>query len=206
MEGAPACAAPSPSPGCTAPRASASSRWGQPSSCDSHRAGDRPVPGGGGASGAAGLGNRAWGAAGPGLGSDGNTLHLSGPQGGSSRVDRGGSWLRSARNVRAAYRHGHAPGDRYDSLGFRLARGPALQARSAVPRSGGVPRAEPARPSRSDGPSGQARSAGRGAERGPARPEGHHPEAVPPQEPHPEPKRSWFSRIFGKRKPPDEAP
>ena len=164
-------------------------------------------------------------------GSYGNTLDTdpSGPQGGSfrvARVARGGSWADTARRVRAACRDADAPSGHSVLLGFRLARGPALQARSAVPLSGGVLRAEPGLPSRSDGPSGQARSAGGGAERGPARPEGHPPEAVrpepvrpeplrpvepgsgevPSQEPQPEPKRSWFSRIFGKRKPPDETP
>jgi formylglycine-generating enzyme required for sulfatase activity len=41
----------------------------------------------------------------------------------SSWVRRGGSWGSFARFVRAAYRFALAPGDRYSSLGFRLARG-----------------------------------------------------------------------------------
>jgi formylglycine-generating enzyme required for sulfatase activity len=43
-----------------------------------------------------------------------------GPASGSYRVLRGGSWLTLARNVRAAYRYGLDPGDRYDFGGFRL--------------------------------------------------------------------------------------
>ena len=41
---------------------------------------------------------------------------------GSSRVGRGGSWLRFARSVRAAFRIGVRPGDRYSDIGFRPAR------------------------------------------------------------------------------------
>ena len=44
------------------------------------------------------------------------------PGGAALRVLRGGSWLVSARLVRAAYRFGHAPASRLDSLGFRCAR------------------------------------------------------------------------------------
>ena len=71
-------------------------------------------------------------------GSHENTLQVDprGPHSGSARVCRGGSWSRTAWSVRAAYRCWYAPGFRNASLGFRLARGPALQARSAVPRSG----------------------------------------------------------------------
>jgi formylglycine-generating enzyme required for sulfatase activity len=43
---------------------------------------------------------------------------------GPYRVFRGGSWSVHARLVRAAYRRGFEPGDRYDDLGFRLSRGP----------------------------------------------------------------------------------
>jgi formylglycine-generating enzyme required for sulfatase activity len=39
------------------------------------------------------------------------------------RVIRGGSWGNEARGVRAACRGGNDPSDRYDSLGFRCARG-----------------------------------------------------------------------------------
>ena len=41
---------------------------------------------------------------------------------GSQRVVRGGSWRSAARNCRAAFRDLVAPGDRYESLGFRLVR------------------------------------------------------------------------------------
>jgi formylglycine-generating enzyme required for sulfatase activity len=49
-----------------------------------------------------------------------------GPLTGSARVVRGGSWYNSAGNVRASYRHGGAPGLRYDYGGFRLGL-PAVQ-------------------------------------------------------------------------------
>ena len=42
---------------------------------------------------------------------------------GPDRVIRGGSWLASARDVRAAYRNGRRPGYRHGRVGFRLARG-----------------------------------------------------------------------------------
>ncbi|MCA9526808.1 MAG: hypothetical protein KC549_11000 [Myxococcales bacterium] len=45
-----------------------------------------------------------------------------GRQRGSNRVNRGGSWNNSARNVRAAYRNGNSPGNRNENLGFRLSR------------------------------------------------------------------------------------
>jgi formylglycine-generating enzyme required for sulfatase activity len=45
-----------------------------------------------------------------------------GPSGGSYRVYRGGGWYYDAAYVRAAYRINDDPGDRYDDLGFRLAR------------------------------------------------------------------------------------
>ena len=47
-----------------------------------------------------------------------------GPENGSSRVIRGGSWLSLAGIVRAAYRLGYLPGTRDDCVGFRLSRGP----------------------------------------------------------------------------------
>ena len=47
-----------------------------------------------------------------------------GPEMGSSRVNRGGSWFSSARYCRAAGRHYDAPGGRDDGLGFRLVRTP----------------------------------------------------------------------------------
>jgi formylglycine-generating enzyme required for sulfatase activity len=43
-------------------------------------------------------------------------------QGGSHRVDRGGSWNSSPRYLRSAYRDYWRPGNRDDNLGFRLAR------------------------------------------------------------------------------------
>ena len=45
-----------------------------------------------------------------------------GPQSGSSRVNRGGSWLYNPVSARVAYRQGNNPSDRGYSLGFRLAR------------------------------------------------------------------------------------
>ncbi len=67
-----------------------------------------------------------------------------GPSTGSHRVIRGGAWLSYARNVRAAYRNAHAPSIRFDSLGFRLARGQSGQVKRAEPgpRSGALPAAE----------------------------------------------------------------
>ncbi|MDD3587310.1 MAG: SUMF1/EgtB/PvdO family nonheme iron enzyme [Thermoguttaceae bacterium] len=44
-----------------------------------------------------------------------------GPEGGSSRVDRGGSWSYSARDCRSAARGWIGPGSRSVNLGFRLA-------------------------------------------------------------------------------------
>jgi len=45
-----------------------------------------------------------------------------GPSQAPNRVDRGGSWYGTAGFARAAYRAGLQPGDRYGSLGFRVAR------------------------------------------------------------------------------------
>ena len=45
-----------------------------------------------------------------------------GPESGSYRVYRGGSWFTGARNARSAYRNGNAPGRRNISIGFRLVR------------------------------------------------------------------------------------
>lgn len=41
---------------------------------------------------------------------------------GQHRVNRGGSWNSTARNVRAANRNRNDPGNRNDNLGFRLVR------------------------------------------------------------------------------------
>jgi formylglycine-generating enzyme required for sulfatase activity len=46
----------------------------------------------------------------------------SGPETGSDRVFRGGSWLSDAVYCRSAFRDGGDPGIRFDDLGFRLAR------------------------------------------------------------------------------------
>jgi len=43
-------------------------------------------------------------------------------QKGDHRVNRGGSWINDARNVRAAYRNANHPDNRNHDLGFRLAR------------------------------------------------------------------------------------
>jgi formylglycine-generating enzyme required for sulfatase activity len=71
----------------------------------------------------------------------GKQVNPTGPTRGVSRVIRGGSWVGSARGVRAAYRYRRAPVFRFDFLGFRLARGPAQGARSAGPaeRAGAEP-------------------------------------------------------------------
>jgi hypothetical protein len=41
---------------------------------------------------------------------------------GTNRVIRGGAWNSNARNVRAAYRNPNHPSNRWNDLGFRLAR------------------------------------------------------------------------------------
>jgi formylglycine-generating enzyme len=54
-----------------------------------------------------------------------------GPDSGSYRVPRGGSWYSYPQNVRVAYRNDYAPGFRGNDIGFRLARNarpsPSLQ-------------------------------------------------------------------------------
>jgi formylglycine-generating enzyme required for sulfatase activity len=45
-----------------------------------------------------------------------------GPDRGTQRVVRGGSWNYPAGRCRAAYRQGYPPGERYSNVGFRLAR------------------------------------------------------------------------------------
>ena len=121
----------------------------------------------------------------------GAVTNPTGPEEGSARVRRGGSWAVSARRVRVAFRNGDPPGIRHVYLGVRLSRGPAPSARSAE-------RAEPASkhrsepPARSDGAEGQARSAGGGAS-----PEGSRPSEAP------QTKRSIFSR--GARRKKDES-
>lgn len=63
-----------------------------------------------------------------------------GPAMGVRRVIRGGSWLGDARGVRAALRFALVPGFRDDSLGFRLARGPAPSQGSGATNTRGAPR------------------------------------------------------------------
>ena len=45
-----------------------------------------------------------------------------GPESGSDRVFRGGSWATYAGDVRSAYRYSSVPGNRHDDIGFRLVR------------------------------------------------------------------------------------
>ncbi len=52
---------------------------------------------------------------------DGDAVDPVGPESGSLRVYRGGSWFNYPRNCRAAYRYGYSPGNRGPDLGFRLA-------------------------------------------------------------------------------------
>ena len=53
-------------------------------------------------------------------GYEGDATDPTGPSTGNVRVCRGGSWLKSARRCRSAYRGSHAPDDCYNSLGLRL--------------------------------------------------------------------------------------
>jgi formylglycine-generating enzyme len=50
-----------------------------------------------------------------------------GPDSGSNRVRRGGSWSNGARFCRSAYRHRNSPAYRYDNLGLRLLLPPGQQ-------------------------------------------------------------------------------
>jgi formylglycine-generating enzyme required for sulfatase activity len=52
----------------------------------------------------------------------GALMNPAGPATGSHRVDRGGGWNFGAANVRAANRLNDEPGNRFNNLGFRLAR------------------------------------------------------------------------------------
>jgi sulfatase modifying factor 1 len=53
-----------------------------------------------------------------------SVLNPTGPENGSNRVIRGGSWGYSARDCRSAYRSGYDPGGRGRNLGFRLVLAP----------------------------------------------------------------------------------
>lgn len=55
---------------------------------------------------------------------------------GSNRVIRGGSWNSNARNVRAAYRNHNDPSNRWNNLGFRLARAQTWAGRPAPDPAG----------------------------------------------------------------------
>ena len=55
--------------------------------------------------------------------SEASVVDPRGPETGSNRVIRGGSWFSCARDVRAAFRDGSYPGERDVYLGFRLAGG-----------------------------------------------------------------------------------
>jgi len=50
----------------------------------------------------------------------GSVTNPEGSSTGSYRVSRGGGWYYYAVNCRSAYRHWYSPGDRFNSLGFRL--------------------------------------------------------------------------------------
>ena len=52
----------------------------------------------------------------------GSVTDTVGPSSGADRVVRGGSWSGDARYCRSANRSRNKPGDRNNSLGFRLAR------------------------------------------------------------------------------------
>ena len=52
--------------------------------------------------------------------SGGSQSDSTGASTGSGRVNRGGSWSRDPRHVRASYRCGYGPADRYNDFGFRL--------------------------------------------------------------------------------------
>ncbi len=69
------------------------------------------------------------------------TIDPAGPQTGSGRVFRGGSWRSDAGCLRSAIRGSGDPGDRYYNVGFRLARSLALgplDSCQAAPKGGGV--------------------------------------------------------------------
>lgn len=55
----------------------------------------------------------------------GSVVDHEGPNSGSSRVNRGGSWINTASDARSAYRGRTGPGRRGGNLGFRLALAPS---------------------------------------------------------------------------------
>ena len=62
-----------------------------------------------------------------------------GPDSGSNRVNRGGSWNNNARNCRSANRNNNSPGNRNNNLGFRpvsVRRGPIAATVMAGPHFG----------------------------------------------------------------------
>jgi formylglycine-generating enzyme required for sulfatase activity len=52
---------------------------------------------------------------------DASISDIGGPNSGSRRVNRGGSWRDGAVRCRSAYRDWYVPSDRFDDLGFRVA-------------------------------------------------------------------------------------
>jgi formylglycine-generating enzyme required for sulfatase activity len=134
-----------------------------------------------------------------------------GPGSGSYRVFRGGCWLFTAGSVRAANRNADLTALSKDFLGFRLSRGLALQsaARSAgraieqqraevaTPK---VPIAVPPAPEPPAPPKTVPKAP-------PTKPEPPKPEPSKPEPPKPEPpKPGFWSRLFGRTKPPGEDP
>ncbi|MBU6429743.1 MAG: SUMF1/EgtB/PvdO family nonheme iron enzyme [Cyanobacteria bacterium REEB65] len=59
-------------------------------------------------------------------------------QGGSNRVNRGGSWNNNAGNERAAYRNNNTPTNRNNNIGFRLVSPGGLAALPRRARSGAI--------------------------------------------------------------------
>ena len=64
----------------------------------------------------------------------GSPLDFAGPPEGSYRVDRGGSWSRTAWDCRSANRDAHAPSYRNNDLGFRVAVSPSGPDRAPAPQ------------------------------------------------------------------------
>ncbi|MBR4675769.1 MAG: formylglycine-generating enzyme family protein [Victivallales bacterium] len=61
-----------------------------------------------------------------------------GPKSGTNRVDKGGTWYRSANTCRSAYRQEHAPGGSESWIGFRVAYMPAEKAYLVIDLSEGA--------------------------------------------------------------------